>query len=149
MHEDLFGISRRVLSGSESQSECIKNRFYFVGERKETDMDDWIALIVLVALAAFIYFYFSFSFRSNAKQMVSIFDALFIIVDKCGDSSDKDAYNVLVGRYRDKDGKLIQVNATTLYQLRRDAKFFIAEHFADKEFAMKMYKTSILDIIEK
>ncbi|MHC4444897.1 MAG: hypothetical protein ACYTF1_09935 [Planctomycetota bacterium] len=112
-------------------------------------MDDWIALIVLVALAAFIYFYFSFSFRSNAKQMVSIFDALFIIVDKCGDSSDKDAYNVLVGRYRDKDGKLIQVNATTLYQLRRDAKFFIAEHFADKEFAMKMYKTSILDIIEK
>ncbi|MBB5022792.1 hypothetical protein [Desulfurispira natronophila] len=108
-------------------------------------MDGWIVLIVLAGLPILAYY----RFQNNAKAIVCIFDALFIIVDKYGDSNDKEAYEALLDRYRNKDGKLTKVNSTVLYQLRRDARFFIAQHFANKESAMKMYEASIRSIIER
>jgi len=108
-------------------------------------MEVLIVFMVLVGLLIFVYYYF----QNNAKAIVSIFDALFIMVDKYGDSNDKESYNALLSRYRNKDGKLSKVSSTVLYQLRRDAKFFIAQHFANKENAMRMYEDSIRSIIER
>jgi hypothetical protein len=108
-------------------------------------MESLIVLIVLAGLPIFFYY----RFQNNAKSVVNIFDALFIIVDKYGNSNDKEAYDELLSRYRKKDGTLSKVNSNVLYQLRRDAKFFIAQHFANKEHAMKMYEASIRSIIER
>ena len=108
-------------------------------------MESLIVLMLLIGIPTIIYY----RFQNNAKSIVDTFDALFIIVDNYGDSNDKDAYNELLSRYREKDGTLYKVNSNVLYRLRRDVKFFIAQRFANKEQAMKMYESSIRNIIER
>jgi hypothetical protein len=108
-------------------------------------VEAWASLAVLIAFLAFFYY----RYKRLPRLMVGVFDALFILVDKYGNSNDREAYNGLLSKYRDENGRFFKTNSTALYLLRRDAKLFIAQHFSDRENAMAMYKGSIRDIIEK
>ena len=115
------------------------------GKERERHVDGSISWLIPILLFALFYY----RYRSKAKQMVRVFDALFELIDKYGDSNDKEAYSELLNKYRHGNGRFFKANTATLQMLRRDAKLFISEHFAHREDAMATYRVSIGNIIEK